>query len=265
MNKQVAFLNKVPINKLIRYGLFIFSCLFFALATKSYAKNKVTVITEVYPPYQYLDKNNQLQGCSVDVIKTLFQLTKDELTIQVMPWSRTYITALNKKNTLVFTIARIASREPLFHWIGKLDEQKVYFWALKSRDFQSINNLQQLKKYNIAVPKNYFSDIYLTDQGFTSLHRVTIQKQAIAMLYYQRIDLIVVREEVMKSFVQELGFDFAKVKKVFPLNDLNSEVSLAMNLDSDPYLVEIYRKAYQQLIEQGIVKRLMNRCSASLK
>ncbi len=261
MNKPFDFLYQTQISNLIRYGWFILSYFFLAFAHESYAKNQITVITEVYPPYQYLDENNQLQGCSVNVIRALFKITKDELDIQVMPWSRTYVTALNKKNTLVFTIARIKSREPLFHWIGRLDEQKVYFWALKSRRFQPITELQQLKKYSVAVPKNYFSDIYLTEQGFPYLHRVTIQKQAISMLYYQRIDFIVVREEVMKAFVQDLGFDFAKVDKVFPLDDLNSEVSLAMNINSDMNLVETYRKAYQQLIEQGTVKRLMNQCN----
>ena len=98
----------------------------FLMLNASSSIAKQLVVTEVLPPYQLYNENNVLSGFSVEVLEALFKITKDDIDLKVLPWARAYRTALNKPNTLIFSLSRSPSRENLFFWGGKLTTEEVY-------------------------------------------------------------------------------------------------------------------------------------------
>jgi len=238
---------------------------FAALSLNAFSKpvNKIKAVSEVYPPYQKYDQQGNFTGCSTEVVQAMFKVTKDQLELEVMPWPRTYATALNEANVMLFSVYRTKSREQLFHWVGRLTTTYNYFWGLKSNFPQPLKSLDQAKNFTVAVTKNYYSDIYLTKNNFSNLHRVTQQEQSMNMLFHQRVNLMVGDEKVIKVLTNKLNYDFTKLTKVFNIAELNSELSVAFNLNSDPETVKRYQDAFTIIENKGIVDKIMTQCKQS--
>lgn len=88
------------------------------------------IITEDYPPQNYLD-NGTLKGGSVDLIEEVFhQLGSDinRSSFQVLPWQEGYNLTLVTPDTMLFSTVRNPGRERLFLWAGPImTDRKVLF------------------------------------------------------------------------------------------------------------------------------------------
>lgn len=57
-------------------------------------------------------KNNKIEGFSTEIVRTfLKELNKEHLAIQMQPWARAYLTAQERPNVLLYTMARSPARE----------------------------------------------------------------------------------------------------------------------------------------------------------
>ncbi len=68
--------------------------------------NTLNLITENYPPYNYVEKG-QLKGLSVDILLLVLKDAGSDLKredIQVKPWARGYNIIQNEKNTILFAM-----------------------------------------------------------------------------------------------------------------------------------------------------------------
>jgi polar amino acid transport system substrate-binding protein len=137
----------------------------FLMLNVSSSIAKQLVVTEILPPYQLYTENNVLTGFSVEVMAALFRITKDDIDLQVLPWARAYKTALNQPNTLIFSLSRSSSRENLFIWGGKLTTEEVYAWGLKEKFKTPLTNIEQLKKYKMAIANSTSTYQYFKQQN----------------------------------------------------------------------------------------------------
>jgi len=224
-------------------------------------KTPIKVVTEYYPPYSFKDRNGTLKGCAVELVRALFKLNKDELKITLMPWSRAYITAVNFKNTLIFSISRNNIRESKFHWIGKIKQEKYFFWGLREKYSTAKISDQEFKSSLIVVAKYTTNDQMLSAKGENKLYRVTELTQGINMLLAHRVDLIVETQVGLKKRFEKQGYDFNKIVPVYKLPELDYDLYIAMNINSDPQIVENYYRAYQQLVDNGTVEKIINQCA----
>ena len=224
-------------------------------------KMSMRVVTEIYPPYQFLDQSRNLQGCSVNVIKALFKQAGDKLKIEIMPWARAYVTAKNNKNTLIFSIVRTKIREPHFYWIGKIQHIKNYFWGLKSKYNKVKLTFDEIKNSPIAIT-NYSTDDETLTQTFNALKldRVTNLNQGIKMLLRNRVDFVLDSKISIRNRFKAMKLDISKIISVYNLPALNYDLNIAMNIHSDIKLVKQYKSAFNILVQKGIVKKIMGRC-----
>lgn len=221
---------------------------------------KITVVTEFFPPYQIIDQQQQLSGCATNVVKALFAQTQDIPAFEVLPWSRAYITALRTPNVMIFSIAHNKIRDNKFYWLGNLAEEYLYFWGLKTHFQQPIDSLDKLKKFSIATSKNSNPEQYMQHHGFEHIYPITKIEQGIKMLMRERVDLISGSENSLKQRSEQLGLDFNQLTKVYELKDLNHPLSVAFNINSTAELLATYQKAWNALEQQGTIKQLMAPC-----
>ena len=114
---------------------------------------KQLVVTEILPPYQFYQVNNELSGFSVEVMEEIFKITGDDIDLQVLPWARAYQTALTQPNTLIFSLSRSLAREKLFIWGGKLMKEDIYAWGLKVKFQTPITHIKQNAGCRSAVQR----------------------------------------------------------------------------------------------------------------
>jgi len=245
-------------TSLIHSMLLVFLwCILFIIP--SYAA-VINVVTEKYPPYQYIDKQGEVKGCAVDLVHALFKITGDDLNIQVLPWARAYNTAKKFENTLIFSIVRNKLREKEFQWIGKVKTEHYFFWGLKSTYPQDRISDDEFSSSVIVVSTQTTNDEMLTAQGQHKLYRVTDLTQGIQMLLTKRVDLIVETKVGLQERFKRMGLDISKIKPVYDIPELNNILYLAFNINTKSTLVKRYRVAYQQLVKSGTFNSIINQC-----
>jgi len=238
----------------------IFSLLTFFTHAQTSTKENITVVTEYYPPYSFLNDQGELKGCSVALVKELFKISQDDLNVQVMPWARAYKTAVSNKNTLIFSIVRNKIREKKFYWIGKIDQEKNIFWGLKSRYKEEKITDEEFYSSLIVTATDTSNYQILAAKGKNKLYQVTEITQGINMLLMQRVDLVVETKVGMKKRFDKEGFDFSLVKPVYELAELNYDLYIAMNINSDSEIEKRMSDAYQQLVDNGKFAQIMGQC-----
>ncbi|MDD5493921.1 MAG: transporter substrate-binding domain-containing protein, partial [Dehalococcoidia bacterium] len=102
-------------------ALFVFSVFITACApVATTSEAGLRVITEAYPPYNFVDKNGNVTGQSVEIVRAMLQKLNITASIEVMPLSDGLNLAQKGPSTTVFSINRTPQREALFKWVGPI-------------------------------------------------------------------------------------------------------------------------------------------------
>jgi polar amino acid transport system substrate-binding protein len=231
----------------------------FWLGNTSSSIAKQLVVTEILPPYQFYQESNVLSGFSVEVMKEIFKITGDNIDLQILPWARAYRTALNQPNTLIFSLSRTLSRENLFIWGGKLTKEDIYAWGLKENFKTSITDIQQLKKYKIAVANSSSTAQYFQQHEYPYLYILGSPEQSLQMLYLNRVDIITGTKNTLKVRANKLNLDISNLKVIMPISVINHDLYFAFSLNSDEKVVSKYIDAYHQIKSSGILDKLKSK------
>ena len=60
------------------------------LSFASFGANHISVVTEDWPPYNYLDENGEMTGYSTKVVKKVLEKANVQYDIRLYPWARSY-------------------------------------------------------------------------------------------------------------------------------------------------------------------------------
>ncbi|MCF2908483.1 transporter substrate-binding domain-containing protein [Pseudoalteromonas sp. DL2-H2.2] len=227
-------------------------CMVLWLATARPASGAtIQVVTEYLYPYQIKNDDGSLGGFMTEVVYALCQQVGDTPDISVMPWARAYQTAVTTENVLIYSIVHTQARSPLFHWIGEVQTEPIFLWGLKRRFPVQSDSLMLLKQHRVAVLRGSNVAHYLAKQQFSDLKPLSYEEQLLQMLEKDRLDLVVGTEETIWQRANKAGVDFNALRKVAELKALNTNLSIALNIQSDPNLVERYRAAFSEISANG--------------
>ncbi|XOV81170.1 MAG: substrate-binding periplasmic protein [Aestuariibacter sp.] len=238
-------------------------CLCGLPASKSIAQSdtRIQVVTEFLAPYQLRDPAGKVYGFAPEVVDRLFALSGYQQQRQALPWARAYESALTGHNIMIFSIARTAHREDKFHWIGSLSTERLHFWGLAARFNQKLNSMEELHKFQIAISLGTNPEQYLTAIQHPKLYRVADAETSLAMLLNNRTDLIIGSDVEFAERVRKFGRNIEEFYPVFEIDDLNSNLSIAFSLDTDPDILRRFRRAYKKLAEEGELQKLRDKWS----
>ncbi|MDP5137863.1 transporter substrate-binding domain-containing protein [Rheinheimera baltica] len=219
----------------------------------------VRVVTEYRSYYQLKQEDGQLGGYATEVVQAMFALTGDTPAFEVNPWGRTFYEAVNNDNVLIYSLSYNPERAALFDCVAELDNEQLFFWALKGKIEQPLQALQDLQPFHIAVSISSNPDQYLTAQGIKRLLRTSTAEHALSMLYKERVDLVISAEKSIYRRTNQLGYDANQLEKVLQLKELNHPLCAAFNHQSDPALRERYRQAFTTLQQNGTLAKIKQR------
>lgn len=211
---------------------------------------EITIVTEVFPDFQYINENNQLAGRSVEKVHKALQGTGIDYAILPNNWAISYNAVLRDKNTCIFSMVRLPNREDKFVWVGELERFDSAIYALKSRGIK-LNTLNDAKRYKIAVLRDNFSHHYLLERGFSEkTHLLLIDN-------LDKIDKLISTRHNILDFVvlSKKQFNY-RIKKeprlkllepVLTLNTSKSPLYFACNINMDPSLVTQLKAAFSTI------------------
>ena len=112
------------------------------------------------------------------------------------------------------------------------------------------------KALNVAVYLGDNPDQYLTNKGHPLLYRVSNSKTSLQMLVKNKIDVMPESKVGMGELLLSQNIPLKNIKPVYEIEALNSDLSLAFNLNSSADLFMRYQAAFLKLEKDGVVQQL---------
>lgn len=171
-----------------------------ASAVSAAQPEKLTFLTEDYPPENYLERG-ELKGYAVDVLKAIWRKQGvPESPIQVLPWARAYHTFRTQPNHVLFAMARTPERDPLFKWVGPIHRVRESLFALAGKD-PGARTLAEARNLRVGVMIQDVGEEMLRRADFPDekLVKVRTFSQLLKMLKAERVDLICASENALMT------------------------------------------------------------------
>ncbi|MBM7068421.1 ABC transporter substrate-binding protein [Actibacterium sp. 188UL27-1] len=171
----------------------------FGWAGAGYAETKLTVVADEWPPFS--GKTLKNGGISLDVISAVLIRAGYDVSTEVLPWARIMDGSRKGEYDIVgslFFDEEIATYmtygEPFFSTDIK--------FVRKKGAAHTVSDLDSLRPYTIAVGDGFLYEENFDRADFLQKVVVTTTLQAVQMVAYDRVDLTLDSEDVVKYAVQ---------------------------------------------------------------
>ncbi|MDO6682022.1 transporter substrate-binding domain-containing protein [Oceanobacter sp. 5_MG-2023] len=231
--------------------LSVFSCV-------APAAEKITLLTEQYPPYNmsmtmqgYAHKSEDIGGLCTDIIRATFAKAGIEYRMKLRNWSYGMDRVQRRVNHGLFCTVRTEERESVFKWVGPITTMKVALMAKEDSGIK-LNRLSDARRYTIG---GYKGDAF-TGQMVSEGMNVSIASDDMAnplRLQNGSIDLWVTDVLAGPYKASEAG-DLDELKIALELK--SSPVYLAFNTETDDEILQSLQNALGSLKEDGTITAL---------
>jgi ABC-type amino acid transport substrate-binding protein len=133
------------------------------------AEEKINLMTEIFPPYQYYNEDLKLTGISIEIMEAVKKEINSQVPIKEVPWTRGVKITKKRKNSAIFSMLKTPERENLYKWVGPLIDLSMVFFK-KTGSNVVLKSLEDAKKVNkIGVTRDVANYEILSAKGFTNL------------------------------------------------------------------------------------------------
>ena len=171
--------------------------LFFVLVSifigTMYAK-ELTIGWDHWPPYQYKNKQGELMGIDIDIIKSVCEAVGYEVKFKQLPWKRLLIYLEDGRLDVGMAGSKTKERKKFINFgISYRSGKEVLFVRKGEVAKYKIKKLADLKKYNFRMGctrGNYHGEEFkeLLDKKILETEAVNDEIQNINKLIFERID-----------------------------------------------------------------------------
>lgn len=189
--------------------------------------SQLRLVTEEYPPYNYLNEQGEVRGTATQLLKSLFERIGLDAEFQLLPWARALTEAQMRENTCVYSTTRTPERDPLFKWIGPLLSNQWGAFSLASASLEA-NSLDDLSELRIGSFREDAVGKYVQDQGH-SLILATTDHENLDRLSADLIDVWITGVASADYLAEQQGI---ALKKLFIFNEVPLYLACHKSLSS---------------------------------
>ncbi len=269
-------------------------CMTLVLTVPGFAQD-IIVVTEQWPPYNFSGNEEthagasealhgfmalaglaaprpsgsvEVQGVVTEIVHETLSRAGLDYTIEVMPWSRAYTTAMHSENVMIYSIFKLPSREPLFQWIPLHGPAvAMYLFKPAHRTDIQVHDLESAKQYVVGVTRDTSTHHFLVEKGFVegdNLVPLASEEQNIQMTLpgVERTDLLTGDRLSLAHWLSQSGLNMDYLEEVTFL--FQEEFYFAFGQETSPEVVEKIRSAVEELAADGTIERIMSEYYESL-
>jgi polar amino acid transport system substrate-binding protein len=131
------------------------------------ADSPVQTVTEVFFPFQYVDKEGTKRGFVFQIVEQIIETAKIETEIEFMAWTRAFKIAEKLPDTLIFSMMRTPRREAKFHWIAPVASiPHAALFSAAERHLPTYVTLEGYKAHSVCAQEGTPDYETLLDAGF---------------------------------------------------------------------------------------------------
>lgn len=221
---------------------------FFLFGTVLNAEEKISLMTEIFPPYQYYDEDLKLSGISIEIIEAVKREINSQDPIKEVPWTRGVKITKKKKNSALFSTLRTPEREKLYKWVGPLVDLSVVFFKKKGSKIV-IKSMEDAKKVDeIGVTRNVANYELLSAKGFKNLDVLQngADENNIIKLIKGRIDLWASTFFGGLYSGKSLGYE-GMIEPIPEVPIFRGQLYLAFNLKTDDSVIKRWQSGLDRI------------------
>ncbi len=241
--------------------LFILLCAL--LASTCFALQKPLVfVAEDLPPYHFINSNGQADGALVEVVQAVLKQANLPGIIAIQPFARGYQAAKAQKNTFLFSLLKTPGREQQFKWVGETYRSYAVLVGLKNRNEIKLSSLKDVKPLIVGTIRGYHSADFLVNNGFKEHEDLSLSvtsKHMWAMLFSNRIDLVLTNYMALDRDIKNAGFDEQKIAPYLSIKNFPNELNIATGLTTSDDIVQRLSEALTVLKKSGRYQEILNK------
>ncbi|WP_234401367.1 substrate-binding periplasmic protein [Pseudoalteromonas sp. T1lg23B] len=223
----------------------LWSGLCFSGGSTASALPHLTVVTELSPPNQTYD-NGVVGGTSTDLVKRIVEQAHLKADYYLYPWARAFKVASERKNTLIYSMAKTPLREQNFHWIGPVAKFELGFVTNNYRQDVKVTSLEDAKKYRLAVQRGDIAAEQLEQYGFEYVLTADIER-SYQLLITNKVDLVLDDPRYIKPMADALNLPKDHFRFLFSVPNLSVRGYLAANIDTPAEVINKLRIAFEDV------------------
>jgi polar amino acid transport system substrate-binding protein len=232
------------------------AALALSLLTAASQAQSVKAVTED-SSYTYLQAGKVAGPATEIVERALKGAGLTDYRVALYPWARAYDMALQEPDTLIYLIARTPARETQFKWAGEFMRIEYHLYKLRDRSDVVVHNLDDARRYAVAVMRDDVRQQYLQSHGFDKLVVSARNSDSLRMLLDRKVHLLPLPENDVTRFCKEAQVDPAALQKVLTLDEMTTGIYMAYSRGTSDEVVNRTRAAFDKLKADGTVSRLM--------
>jgi ABC-type amino acid transport substrate-binding protein len=194
------------------------------------ATDELRIITEISPPYNFVDKDYQITGQSTEIVEAIMEATGTKASIETMPWSEGLALAEKGPGILLYSTNRTPEREDLFKWVGPIGNYEQAFYAKKgsSLEIKSLEDAMEIK--SIGVYKGDAGAEFLASHGFKNLDESMTDAEALKKLMSGEVDLWLGTKDGLELMAEEASVNVENLE-LMPTVVIRADLYIAFSKD----------------------------------
>lgn len=210
---------------------------------------KLRIVTEVYPPYNFVDKDKNVTGQSTEIVQAILQKLGIKTSIEAMPLADGLNLTQKGPEVAMFSINRTPQREELFKWVGPIGHYKQAFFIKKGSTIE-LNRLEDAKKVGkIGVYRGDAGNQFLTAQGFTNLDESQTDVEALKKLIDNKVQLWLGNTEGLALTAKEAGIG-PDALVALPTVVIQADLYIAFSKDIPDTIIAMWQKTLDSLKQE---------------
>lgn len=216
---------------------------------------QLTVMTENYPPYQYLE-NGRLKGPAVRIVREIMRRLHSTAEIQLMPWGRAFRTLKRERAYVLFSVTRTPQREKQFKWVGPLVSFNMSFYKKKGSPI-ILKKIEDAKRYIVGVGNKSPAHFFLMRHKFPMIVVDYIDRQFSLprMLQADRIDLWLTGDPTVEHMARMAGVDPSQIEQAMVV--MPQELYIAFSRVTSDKVIKRWQEVLNQIKFDGTYTRFM--------
>ena len=239
-------------TRIVKSALLLFAGLSCAAAAQS-----LTILAEIAPPAQTKTADGKLGGYAVEIVREIQRRIGNTDPIQEVLWARGYNKLQREPNTVLFTVARTADRDPLFHWVGPITEIN-YGLYVRADSRIVLGNLEDAKKLAaIGTFREDAREQILAKGGLTNLERATDNVKNFKKLMADRIDAMAIADTAVATIATSAGYQAENVKLALTFAQI--QIWIAFSKTTPAATVKAWSDALEAMKKDKTFETIMKR------
>lgn len=218
-------------------------------------------ITEDVPPFSYLD-GGRFVGLANEVLDRVAAQSGLRVQRSIQPFARGLKTVEDLPNSFLYVVVRTPAREPLYRWVGPLDDCDVVVMTLRSSGLDFNPGAPDARALRIGVIKGSPAGKMVREAGMPerSIYQTPGSETSTRMLYAGHLDMVAGLALPYQHQAARLGLDAGQLMVAHVLQK-GYGCYFAFNRQVNDALFRRFAVAFETLRGSGELKALQERAA----